>query len=136
VLDLREVSAKVVKKVTAKLLTNSGRVSYLSLMLAAVTPVVYLLWDLLTNPLFHGNVEYELSVLAALGTAGCLGHLLARAYHNSGSLLQVCSSLTGTLNADALRPSRLSLRNADWPLLIALLFGPFLVLLAGLGGWV
>jgi hypothetical protein len=24
----------------------------------------------------------------------------------------------------------------DWPLLISLLFGPLLVLLAGLGGWV
>jgi hypothetical protein len=123
--------------VAIRLRRNTGRISYLSLLLGAVvTPIIHLLWDLIPDLTSYGNVEYELSVLAALGTVGCLGYLVARAYQNSGGLFNVRTFLPGTPASDARPHSRLSVESADWPLLVALLFGPFLVLLAGLGGWV
>lgn len=99
-------------------------------------PIVYLIWDLLPRLTSYGSVEYELSVLAALGTAGCLGHLAVRAYRNSGSLAHVCSLLCGAPMSDVRSHVETSAASADWPLLVALLFGPFSLLLAGLGGWV
>ena len=108
---------------------------YTSFLLVAVAPVFYLIWDLLPR-LTYGSVGYELSVLAALGTAGCLGHLAVRAYENSGGLYDVWSLFSVAPTPDVCSSAETSVESAGWPLLVALLFGPFSLLLAGLGGWV
>ncbi|MGB3682700.1 MAG: hypothetical protein WA990_09475 [Rubrobacteraceae bacterium] len=113
-----------------------GRVSRVSLLFASVLPLIYLVWDLLPRLTSHGNIEYEVSALVALGTAGCLGHLAARVYQGSGGLSHLCSLLGVVQTPDTLAHTEATSGSADWPLLVALLFGPFLVLLAGLGGWV
>ncbi len=119
---------------------NTGWASYTALIFAAlavaVTLIVYLVWDLLPRLTSYGSIEYELSILAALGTAGCLGHLAARAYRNSGGLADVCSLFGVAPTPNVCSRVETSVESASWPLLVALLFGPFSLLLAGLGGWV
>ncbi len=115
---------------------NTIRISYIPLLLLSILPGLYLIWDLLPRLTSYGSIEYELSTLAALGTAGCLGHLAARAYRNSGGLADVCSLLCVAPTPDVCSAAETSVESANWPLLVALLFGPFSLLLAGLGGWV
>lgn len=98
--------------------------------------LIFLLWNLLSGAEAHGNVEYGFSLLAGLGVAGCLGHLAAYAYRNSEYLFSVFSVLGGAKSLEARHSGGVPIASADWPLLVALLFGPFSMLLAGLGGWV
>jgi hypothetical protein len=83
----------------------------------------------------YASAEYGVPFLAAVGAAGCVGYLLSailrlyRAPFGSRGLLFGASSVA-TSGADDLAGGD------DWPLLVALLFGSFLILLSGLGGWV
>ncbi|MEW6637452.1 MAG: hypothetical protein AB1425_11655 [Actinomycetota bacterium] len=85
----------------------------------------------------HGlclDPEHGLPLLAAMGTVGCVGQLLAflsRLRLGPGGAPAVSRPLSGP----ALAPERAK-RGEDWPLLVALLFGRITVLLSGLGGWV
>ena len=79
--------------------------------------------------------EYGFPFLAAVGAAGCVGYLLSailrlyRAPLGSRGLLFGSPSVA-TSSANGLAGGE------DWPLLVALLFGSFLILFSGLGGWV
>ena len=113
------------------------RRGYLSLSSHVVGfSLLYLIWGLLSNAGVYGNVEYGFSLLATLGAAGCLGHLAAYAYRSSDYLTSVFSVFDGVRLPEIRHSGGVLVRNADWPLLVALLFGPFSMLLAGLGGWV
>ncbi len=103
---------------------------------AIVFSLLCLLWGLFSGTEAYANVEYGFSALAALGAAGCLGHLAAYAYRNSARLSAAFFVLGGVGLVEARRTGGLLTPNAEWPLLVALLFGPFVLLLAGLGGWV
>ncbi len=90
---------------------------------------------LLLAGLFHqdayADAGYGFSVLAVVGAIGCLGCLLTLV---SRRRLPTVSG--GLLPVPSLPTRRTKVPGEDWPLLVALLFGPFFVLLAGLGGWV
>lgn len=103
---------------------------------AAGFSLICLLWGLLFDVETYVNVEYGFSLAAAIGAIGCLGYLAAYAYWNSDYLSSACSVLSGVRPLEVHRSCGIRLENADWPLLVALLFGPFSMLLAGLGGWV
>lgn len=85
----------------------------------------------------HGlclDPEHGLPLLAAMGTVGCVGQLLAflsRLRLGPGG----APCAPGPLADPELAPERTE-RGEDWPLLVALLFGRITVLLSGLGGWV
>ena len=82
----------------------------------------------------YASAEYGFPLLAAVGAAGCIGYLLSaifrlhRAPFSSRGLL--FGSLSATTSVDGRKGGE------DWPLLVALLFGSFLMLFSGLGGWV
>ncbi|MGB3633961.1 MAG: hypothetical protein WA982_07965 [Rubrobacteraceae bacterium] len=118
---------------------NAGRLFLRLSPHVAITSLVYLLWGLLSNissAAAYVNVEHGFSLLAALGAIGGLGHLATYAYRNSRQLSYACSVLGDPGSIEVRRSGGILLDNADWPLLVALLFGSFFVLLAGLGGWV
>ena len=98
--------------------------------------LVYLLWSILSSSGTHVGAEYGFSLLAALGAMGYLGHLVAYVYRGPEYLFSVSFVLGGAGSLEARRSGDVLVESADWPLLVALLFGPFSVLLAGLGGWV
>lgn len=98
--------------------------------------LVYLFWGILSDSGTHVGVEYGFSLLAVFGTVGCLDLLVAHVYRGPGYLSFVSSILGGAGALEARRPGGVRVASADWPLLVALLFGPFSMLLAGLGGWV
>lgn len=98
--------------------------------------LVYLFWALFSGSEAYTNFGYGFSLLAAFGAAGCLGHLVVYAYRGSERLFCVWSVLSGVELGEVRQPGSILSGRADWPLLVALLFGPFFVLLAGLGGWV
>lgn len=98
--------------------------------------LVYLLWGFLTDTGTPAGLEYGFSLLAVFGAAGCLGHLLTYASRETGYLSSVFSVSGGAGSLGDRCPDGILIESADWPLLVALLFGPFFVLLAGLGGWV
>jgi len=83
----------------------------------------------------YTSAEYGFSLLAAVGAAGCIGYLLSailrlhRSPFGSGGLLFGPSSVAA-FSANGLAGGE------EWPLLVALLFGSFLLLFSGLGGWV
>ena len=77
----------------------------------------------------HAGVGYVFSLFAVVAAAGCLGYFLIMASR------RLPFRPDGLLRASPAM-QRTSVRGEDWPLLVALLFGPFFVLLAGLGGWV
>jgi hypothetical protein len=78
----------------------------------------------------HAGIGYAVSLIVVLGAAGCLGGLLL--LFSRGLPLRP----SGLLKASPPTTRRTGVRGENWPLLVALLFGPFFVLLAGLGGWV
>ena len=83
----------------------------------------------------YANPEYGFPLLAAAGAAGCIGYLLAAISRLQRVPFGCWEPLFGPPCVAA------SSRNGGgegegWPLLIALLFGSFLVLFSGLGGWV
>ncbi len=115
---------------------GAGRVFSSLLHYAIGFSLVYLLWGVLSGSGTHVGVEYGFSLLAAFGAAGCLGHLVAYAYRGPEYLSSVFSLLGGVGSSGCRRSGVVLVESTDWPLLVALLLGPFVLLLAGLGGWV
>lgn len=95
-----------------------------------------LLADLSPQQEVYAGADYGLSMLAVLGTAGCLSYALAlvsdRTLFGEGSAV----SLAGPEPAGGLALSGRTARGERWPLLIALLFAPLVILFSGLGGFV
>ncbi|MDQ3861953.1 MAG: hypothetical protein M3317_00310 [Actinomycetota bacterium] len=84
----------------------------------------------------YANLEYGFPVLALFGAAGCIGQLTVSISRRAGTLASACCipsrvTLRRTALTDGMRGA-----TSDLPILLALLFGPIVVLLAGLGGWV
>lgn len=94
-----------------------------------------LLVNLFSREEVYASIEYGFPMLALFGAAGCIGQLTLSISRNSGSLAFACCIPTGVPLATVL-PGGVRGETSDLPLLIALLFGPIVVLLAGLGGWV
>ena len=82
----------------------------------------------------YAGIGYGLSLLAFLGAAGGAVCLTSR-LHARPEPLPWRSSVVPVAGAFALVPGP-SARGEGWPLLVALLFGPTVVLISGLGGWV
>lgn len=82
----------------------------------------------------YAGADYGISLLATLGAAGCIGYLASRISLRLDLLPRLSPAASGPL------PTVISAggpeKGEDWPVLVALLFGLFIVLLAGLGGWV
>jgi hypothetical protein len=84
---------------------------------------------------YANHPEYGFSILALFGAVGCIGHLAASLSQRSGALdfanripvrVLTVAAVSGGYPAGA----------GEWPVLVALLFGPLVFLLSGLGGWV
>lgn len=82
----------------------------------------------------YAGADYGISLLAALGAASCIGYLASRLSLRLDLLPYPRPAASG-LSPSAVVTGGLE-TGEDWPLLVALLFGLFLMLLAGLGGWV
>lgn len=94
-----------------------------------------LLVNLFSREEVYANLEYGFPVLALFGAAGCIGQLTVSISRRSGTLARACCLPVGALRART--PSGgVSGETGALPVLMALLFGPLVVLLAGLGGWV
>ena len=83
----------------------------------------------------YTNPEYGFSILALFGAAGCIGHLAASLSRRSGALDFANSIPVRALTVAAV-PGGYPAGAGEWPVLVALLFGPLVFLLSGLGGWV
>jgi len=83
----------------------------------------------------YTNLEYGFPLLALFGAAGCIGQLTVTISRRSGTLASACRVPAEALRAALVR-ALVPGQTSDLPVLLALLFGPFVVLLAGLGGWV
>ena len=94
-----------------------------------------LLVSLFSREEVYANLEYGFPLLALFGAAGCIGQLTVSISRRSGTLAFACFIPAGTLRATVVRGG-VPGETSDLPVLIALLFGPLVVLLAGLGGWV
>ncbi len=94
-----------------------------------------LLVNLSSGDEIYAGLEYAFPLLALFGAAGCIGQLTVSISRRSGTLASACCIPTWVLRATFVRDSIRS-TTSDLPVLLALLFGPFVVLLAGLGGWV
>ena len=97
--------------------------------------VLALLTSLCSREELYANLEYGFSVLALFGAAGCIGHLAATISLRSGSWAFAPWVPVRVMPA-AVVPGGVPGGAAGWPVLVALLLGPLVVLLAGLGGWV
>ena len=93
-----------------------------------------LLGNLSSREEVYANPEYGFSVLAFLGAAGCIGHLAANLSRRSGTLDFACCGPIRVVPAAV--PGGIPAGAGEWPVLVALLFGPLVFLLSGLGGWV
>jgi hypothetical protein len=94
-----------------------------------------LLANLSSREEIYANPEYGFSVLALFGAAGCIGHLAASISRRSWALDFACRIPVRALPATVVPGGNLG-GAGEWPVLVALLFGPLVFLLAGLGGWV
>ena len=83
----------------------------------------------------YTNPEYGFSILAFFGAAGCIGHLAASLSRRSGAL-DVADRIPVRVLTVAAVPGGYPGGAGEWPVLLALLFGPLVFLLSGLGGWV
>ena len=94
-----------------------------------------LLVNLFSREEVYTNLEYGFPLLAFFGAAGCIGQLTVSISRRSGALASACCIparvLRATVAGEGVRGESRHL-----PVLMALLFGPLVVLLAGLGGWV
>ena len=106
---------------------RTGTAALLVLILAG------LLRDVAPHDEAYAGVDYALSLLALVGAAGCIASLAHRLARDPARLPQVGPNVPAPAAADLGNPPN---RGEGWPLLVALLFGPLAVLLAGLGGWV
>ena len=102
-------------------------------MLAAVC--LFLADVLLPQQEAYANAEYGFSLLAAVGAAGCIGYLLSAIFRLHRAPFGFRGLLFGLSSVAAFSANGLA-GGEDWPLLVALLFGSFLLLFSGLGGWV
>ena len=96
--------------------------------------VAGLLADVASSDEAHAGLEYALSLLALLGASGCAISLVCRL--SSGLEPLPWAGPTASRLPVPAALANVPENAGDWPLLVALLFGPFVVLLAGLGGWV
>ena len=94
-----------------------------------------LLVDFFSTEEVYANFEYGFPILALFGAAGCIGQLTVSISRRSGALASACCIPTWVLRATPVG-ERVRGETSDLPLLLALLFGPLVVLLAGFGGWV
>ena len=100
-----------------------------------LTAVFLLLADILIPQQdAYASAEYGFPLLAAVGAAGCIGYLLSAIFRLHRAPFTSRGLLFGSSSAAASVGGRGS--GEDWPLLVALLFGSFLMLFSGLGGWV
>jgi hypothetical protein len=83
----------------------------------------------------YANLEYGFPMLALFGAAGCISQLTVTISRRSGTLASACCIPIRVLRARVVRDGVRG-ETSDLPVLIALLFCPLVVLLAGLGGWV
>ncbi len=91
--------------------------------------------NLFTREEVYTSIEYGFPLLALFGAAGCIGQLTVSISRRSGVLASACCIPINVLRATFVR-DRVPGHASGLPVLMALLFGPFFVLLAGLGGWV
>ena len=94
-----------------------------------------LLVSLFSREEIYASLEYAFPLLALFGAAGCIGQLTVSISRRSGTLASACCVPVEVIRA-AVVSHGLRGETRRLPLLMALLFGPFVVLLAGLGGWV
>ena len=94
-----------------------------------------LLVNVLSGEELYASLEYAFPLLALFGAAGCIGQLTVSISRRSGTLASACCVPVEVLRSTVERHSIPS-HTGRLPVLMALLFGPFVVLLAGLGGWV
>jgi hypothetical protein len=94
-----------------------------------------LLVSLISREEIYAGLEYAFPLLALFGAAGCIGQLTVSISRRSGTLASACCIPVEVLRSTMERRS-LPGQTGRLPVLMALLFGPFVVLLAGLGGWV
>ena len=94
-----------------------------------------LLVDFFSTEEVYANLEYGFPMLALFGAAGCIGQLTVSISRRSGALASACCIPTWVLRATLVREGVRG-ETSDLPVLLALLFGPLVVLLAGFGGWV
>ena len=80
------------------------------------------------------GIGYGLSMLALLGASGYAARLTGRLATRLDPL-PWASPVAPAARASMLGQGA-SVRGEGWPLLVALLFGPLVVLISGLGGWV
>ena len=83
----------------------------------------------------YANLEYGFPMLALFGAAGCIGQLTVSISRRTGTMVSACCIPTGILRTTVVR-NGVSGETSDLPVLLAILFGPLVVLLSGLGGWV
>jgi hypothetical protein len=94
-----------------------------------------LLVSLFSREEFYTGLEYAFPLLALFGAAGCIGQLTVSISRRSGTLASACCIPVAVLRSTVARRS-IPGQTRRLPVLMALLFGPLVVLLAGLGGWV
>jgi hypothetical protein len=92
--------------------------------------------NLFSREEIYANLEYGFPLLALFGAAGCIGQLTVSISRRSGTLASACCVPVEVLRSTLDRRGGLHGETRDLPVLMALLFGPLVVLLAGLGGWV
>jgi len=83
----------------------------------------------------YANLEYGFPMLALFGAAGCISQLTVSISRRSVTLASACCILAGVPRATDVKDGVRG-ETSDLPVLMALLFGPLVALLAGLGGWV
>ncbi len=94
--------------------------------------VLLLLPDALGRDEAYAGIDYGYALLALLGSAGCLGYLASRLSSRLDSLPIRARTILVPARSDTSGDAI----GEDWPLLVGLVFGPLILLLAGLGGWV
>ena len=94
-----------------------------------------LLVSLFSREEIYTGLEYAFPLLALFGAASCIGQLTVSISRRSGTLASACCIPVEVLRS-TLQSHSLPGHTGRLPVLMALLFGPFVVLLAGLGGWV
>jgi hypothetical protein len=96
--------------------------------------LIGLLTNLSSREEVYANPEYGFAILALFGAAGCIGHLAASFSRHSGALDLTC--YVPIRGVPTVVPGGAPGGVGEWPVLVALPFGPLVFLLSGLGGWV
>lgn len=106
-----------------------GTGSLLVLLLAG------LLTDVAPHDEAYASLDYAIALLVLLGATGSAAGFAYGLSQNPAPLPWNAPAPRG-LPAPATLTTGARGRGEGWPLLVALLFGPLVVLLSGLGGWV